>query len=145
MNSYQNIKIADQYLLQRIESASPEQLHAMLLEAGQKFLIHAIDAMNANDLPAKARHFSRVTEIIIELSGRLNQEQGGELVANLTRIYSWWIDVLFDASQKNLPEPLQVVQKQMGEMRASWEELHHRKVATAQPETKRVSLDGLVG
>lgn len=145
MHGYQSGKAADLYLLQRIESATPEQLHAMLLEAGQKFLGLAIVAMNSRDIAGKSRHLSRSSEIIVELSGRLNHEGGGELVLNLARIYDGWIDVLFDASQKNEPERIQTIVNQMAEMRVTWEELHQKKTSAAHPEPTKPSLDGLVG
>lgn len=145
MQSYQSGKVADQYLLQRIEGATPELLHAMLLEAAQKFLKMAMAATENRDIPAKSKYFSRVTEIIVELSGRLNHEDGGEVVQNLIRIYNWWIDLIFDASQKNEPDRLRIIESQMGEMRATWEELHQKKVNEAQPAKARSSLDGLVG
>lgn len=113
----------EQDLVHKIEGASPAQLHAMLLEAGQKFLNLAFLAMQQNDAAGKSRHLSRVSEIIVELSGRLNHEIGGELVTNLARIYDGWIDALFDAGQKHQPERLLIVSNQMGEMRATWEEL----------------------
>lgn len=145
MQSHQTGKVADQYLLQRIEAASPEQLHAMLLEAGQKFLSLAIMAMNGNDIPGKSRHLSRVSDIIVELSGQLNRNDGGELVLNLSQIYTGWIDTLFDASQKKQPERLTIIVDQMAELRLTWEELHQKKTIAAQPGAARVSLDGLVG
>jgi flagellar protein FliS len=101
--------------------------------------------MNNHDISAKSRHLSRVSEIIVELSGRLNLEDGGEVVENLVRIYNWWIDLIFDASQKNEPERLEIVVTMMGEMRATWEELHVRKASLAQSDQAKVSLDGLLG
>lgn len=118
-----NAKVADQDLVRRIEGASPAELHAMLLEAGEKFLGLAIAAMKMDDVAGKSRHFSRVSEIIVELSGRLNRETGGELAVNLARIYEGWIDALFDAGQKNEVDRLHLILKQMGEMRTTWEEL----------------------
>ena len=135
MQNLQNQAIDDQAVIQRIERMRPELLHAMLLEAGEKSLSLAIVAMNSQDIPGKSGHLSLVTEIIIELSGRLNQEHGGELVANLGRVYSWWIDAIFDANQKNQPEVLQVILKQMGDMRATWLELHRQTEAVGAPGT----------
>lgn len=123
-----NAKVADQDLVRRIEGASPAELHAMLLEAGEKFLGLAIAAMKMDDVAGKSRHFSRVSEIIVELSGRLNRETGGELAANLARIYEGWIDALFDAGQKNEVDRLHLILKQMGEMRTTWEELFQTPV-----------------
>ena len=144
MQEYGGGKAAEQYLIQRIQGASPEQLVAMLLEGGQRFLNQAITAMKNRDIPGKARHLHRVSDIILELTVRLNHEDGGELVGNLDRIYDWWMRELFDAAQMNQPERLQLIQRQMGEMRATWEELHQKKSGTGQPTSAPVSLDGLV-
>lgn len=136
-------KAADQYLVQRIQGASPEQLVAMLLEGGQRFLNLALQAMKTRDLPNQARYVNRVADIIIGLKERLNHDDGGELVENLIRIYDWWMDELFDAAMKNQPERLQVISSQMGEMRATWEELHQRKAGNAQPPNPTASLGEL--
>jgi len=144
MQEYGGGKAAEQYLAQRIQGASPEQLVAMLLEGGQRFLNLALIAMQNRDIPGKARHLHRVSDIILELTIRLNLEEGGELVTNLNRIYDWWMRELFDAGQKNQPERLQLIQRQMGEMRATWEELHQKKTGAGQPTSSSVSLDGLV-
>lgn len=124
MDTYVDRAIADQDLSRQIQEASPAQLHAMLLGIGQKFLGLAINAMNEQDVSSKSRHLSRVSEIILELESRINHEGGGELAVNLSRIYGWWNDVLFDASQKNQPDRLLPLLNQMAEMQASWEALH---------------------
>lgn len=128
MQGYPGSKAADQYLAQRVEGASPEQLVAILLEGGQKFLTMVLAAMASNDIPAKARHANRVSDFILEMSLRLNREEGGELVDNLDRIYKWWMDELFEAARKNEPQRLESLRNQMGILRGSWEELHRKKV-----------------
>lgn len=124
MNTNVDRPTTDQDLSRQIQEASPAQLHAMLLGIGQKFLKLAITAMQEQDIPSKSRHLSRVSEIILELESRINHEAGGELAANLSRIYSWWNDVLFDASQKNQPDRLVPLLNQMADMQISWETLH---------------------
>lgn len=143
MQGHVSGKAADQYLVQRIQGASPEQLVAMLLEGGQRFLNLALQAMKTRDLPNQARYVNRVADIIIGLKERLNLDDGGELVENLIRIYDWWMDELFDAAMKNQPERLQVISGQMGEMRATWEELHQRKAGSSQPPNPTASLGEL--
>ena len=73
MQGYPGSKATDQYLAQRIEAASPEQLAAILLEGGQKYVQLALAAMASNDIPTKARHVNRVSDIILELTLRLNR------------------------------------------------------------------------
>ena len=140
MQGYGSGKAADHYLLQRIEGASPEQLVAMLLEGGQRFLALALQAMKEHDLVNQPRYVNRVSDIIMALRERLNFDGGGELVENLTRIYDWWLDELFKASMQNQPERLQMISRHMGDLRTTWEELHQRKTSGDQPPDASPSL-----
>ena len=63
MQAYPDPKAAQLYLAQRLETASPEQLVAILLEGGQKYLSLALAALKANDIPGKVRHVNRVSRI----------------------------------------------------------------------------------
>lgn len=136
----------DQYLVQRINGASAEQLVVMLLEGGQRFLGQAISAMAKRDIPAKARLVNRVSAIIEELMVRLNHEEGGDLVANLSRLYEWWLNELFEGSQNNQADRLERVHRQMGEVRASWEELQqHQSGPASAREATTLNSEGLVG
>lgn len=141
MKGYTAGKAADQYLLQRIQSASPEQMVAMLLEGGQRFIKLTIEAMKQNKPIEQARCSNRTVDIILELRERLNHEDGGEVVENLIRIYDWWTDEVFEGAQKNQPERLQRLADQMGDMRETWEELHRRKTAGAPPAPDTTSRD----
>jgi flagellar biosynthetic protein FliS len=145
MQGYPGSKAADQYLAQRVEGASPEQLVAILLEGGQKFLNLLLAAMAAKDVPAKARHANRVSDIILELSLRLNREDGGEVVDNLERIYKWWMDELFEAARKDEPNRLETMRNQMNIMRNTWEERHRKNVLANKPAAPAASLNEMVG
>lgn len=113
----------EQELIRMLQEASPAQFHAMLLEMAEQSLDLAIHAMNEGDRAGKSRHLSRVSAIIQDLSGRVNLVDGGELAVNLSRIYSWWIDVLFEAGQSDQLPRLRTLGHQMRDMRSSWEEL----------------------
>lgn len=135
--------VADRYLIQKINGASPEQLAVMLLEGAQKFLTQAMAAMSQRDIPTKARLVNRVSAIIEELTVRLDHESGGELAVNLARLYEWWLNELFEGSQHNQPERLQRVHRQMGEIRLTWQELDQKRAPT--PENHTLRTEGLVG
>jgi len=128
MNPYS--RATDQYLTQKVMGASPEQLVAMLLEGGQRYLLKTIQAMGCKDLKAQAQATDRVFAIIQELTLRLNREDGGELVTNLLRTYEWWGRVLMKANMELRPEALQRVSDQMGELKQAWEEFHQKKNAS---------------
>jgi flagellar protein FliS len=135
---------SDQYLLQKINGASTEQLVVLLLDGAQRFLAQAIQAMSRKDIPAKARLVNRVSAIVEELSVWVDQEQGGELAINLTRIYEWWLNELFEGSQSNQVDRLTRVQRQMGELRATWEQLDQKQRQTGNPAST-TGFDGVVG
>jgi flagellar protein FliS len=115
----------------------------MLLEGAQRFLNQAIVALRNRDIQTKARLVNRVSAIIEELAVRLNHEEGGEVVDNLTRIYEWWLKELFEASQKNQPERLEYIGRQMAEMKGTWDQLSVRQHA-AMP-AMAFTAEGLVG
>lgn len=135
---------SDQYLLQKINGASTEQLVAMLLEGAQRFLGQAILYMERRDIPAKSNSINRVSAIIEELIVWVNQAEGGELGCNLLRIYDWWLNELFEGSQKNQKERLDHILRQMGEMRSTWMEVDQRKRGAASVSST-LGQHGVVG
>ncbi len=143
MNPNYGGSAANTYLIQQINGASPEHLMYMLLEGAQKFLLQAVAAMRRRDIATRARMVNRVSSIVEELAIRLNHEEGGELVENLTRIYDWWLKELFEASQKNQVERLEAIERQVGEMKLAWAELNQRQLTLNQPAIS--SPQGMVG
>jgi flagellar protein FliS len=143
MHPYFGGKPAQQYLTQRINGATPEQLVAMLLEGAQRFLAQAIVALRSRDIAGKAKLVNRVSAIIEELAVRLNHEEGGEVVENLTRIYEWWLKELFEASQKNQPERLEFIGHQMADLKSTWDLVSQRQSAAMAPMA--FTAEGLVG
>jgi len=128
MNPYP--KASDQYITQRVLGASPEQLVALLLEGGQRFLAQAIQAMSRKDFAAKGQALNRVSAIIEELTLRLDHEGGGELVENLMGLYDWWVREIIDAGAQLEASRLERVSRQMGEMRQSWEQAYQARMGT---------------
>lgn len=143
MHPYSSGKPAEQYLTQRINGASPEQLVAILLEGAQKFLLQAIAAIRNRDIPTKAKMVNKVSAILEELTIGLNHEEGGELVMNLARIYEWWLKELFEASQKNEPARLEFICAQISDMRATWNQVGQAQHPSMPPAPFNAA--GLVG
>jgi flagellar protein FliS len=138
------------YLAQRINSASSEELVAMLLEGAQRFLLEAVKAIHAKDLRTKARHLQRVSEIMQKLLGMLNPEGDRTLVDKLHGIYIWWIKEMFEGSRHNRPEQIERVVRQMEAMRSGWTELAARQGREGQGQSEsrsaaQFSVEGLVG
>lgn len=116
-------KATDIYLEQRVLSANPEQQMALLMEAGQKFIGVAIRAVEQKDYQKSADAFCRISAIITESAFRLDHESNTDLVHSLTKIYDWWLSLLFDASANKDIEKLRLLSKHMNEIGNSWEQL----------------------
>jgi len=130
----QGVAQSESYLLQRINSATPEQLCVIFLEGAQRFLLQAINAVKERNLQDKARFVNRTSAIIEELTVQLNHDEESELVINLSRIYEWWMNQLFEGSRENNADKMEVIYRQMGSMKTTWEELI-QKSQTAPPPT----------
>ena len=135
-------KASDQYLTQRVIGASPEQLVALLLEGGQRFLAQAVQALGRKDYGAKGMALNRVSAIVEELTVRLDLEGGGELAENLMRLYDWWGREIVEASAHLDAIRLERVSRQMGEMRQSWEQAHQKRVGAGAPAFQAGNLVG---
>lgn len=99
----------------------PEHMVVLLLEGGQRFLAKAEEAIERQDPMIRDHYLKRVLAILEELTRRLNHEQGGELVDNLTRVYGWWGREVLDAGGQEDVDRLKLIASQMGEIRRSWE------------------------
>ena len=136
-------KQAENYLAQRINSASPEELAAMLLAGAERFLTQAAAAIRRKDFMEKARLVKRAADIIQALQDMINPEGEEEAVNRLHGIYIWWLKDIFEASMKDRPEQIEVVIAQMVNLRGGWEELSARAPAPQAPAA--FSMEGLVG
>jgi flagellar biosynthetic protein FliS len=144
---------ANTYLAQRINSASAEELAAMLLAGAERFLREAGAAIRRKDYMEKARLINRSSDIVQALVGLLNPDGEAQLVDRLHGIYVWWIKEMFEASMKDRPEQLDPVVKQMASLRGAWEELTARQARAqipAQPQAATApvgsfTVEGLVG
>jgi|GEM_PF-356771 len=133
---------SESYLLQRINSATPEQLCVIFLEGAQRFLLQAINAVKERNLQDKARFVNRVSAIIEELTVQLNHDEESELVINLSRIYEWWMNQLFEGSRENNAEKMELIYGQMGSMKTTWEELIHKSQTAPPPTSETVGRLG---
>ena len=107
-------------------TAIPEHMVVLLLEAGQRFVVKLQEVVALDD-PRPRVHFSKkVLAILEELDRRLNHEQGGELVDNLTRMHAWWRKEVLQACEAGDLERLGRVHAQMGEIRYAWEQVLFR-------------------
>lgn len=103
-----------------VATASPHRLVQMLMDGVQEKLIAAKGFMASNQIAQKGETISWAITIIDSLRACLNTEAGGEVAANLNRLYDYMEVRLLEANLKNDPTMIDEVGQLMAEIKAGW-------------------------
>lgn len=80
---------AGQYLADKVATATPAQLTGMLYDGAVGALRGAIRLQEAGDWQGALPRSLKAQRIVLELRESLDHAAGGELAANLYRLYTW--------------------------------------------------------
>jgi len=109
-----------------VYSARPVELVVMLYDGAIQSLVQANALIQRGDIQAKAKQIIRATNIISELSGVLDLEQG-EVAQNLDGIYGYARKQLISANLRNDQRKINEVVNLLKELRSAWQELAQRQ------------------
>ena len=112
---------ANQYLRQRVETATPAQLIGMLYDAGTGAIRTALKAHEEGDREEACRQYLRAQDVVMELRFALNPE-AGEIARNLDSIYAYLFQRLVDANIKRDPAPAQEALGLLASLQEAWRE-----------------------
>lgn len=101
--------------------ASPHRLVQMLMEGALDKILTAKGYLQRREIAEKGRHISWAISIINGLSASLDQEQGGEIAANLAALYEYMCKRLLDANINDSAETLDEVAELMRQIKAGWD------------------------
>lgn len=99
---------------------SKGRLIVMLYEGAIKFMKLAIKEMEAKNYEAKGRYINKAQNIINELNIMLDMDAGGEIAANLRKLYSFMNNNLSQANTKCDPQMVREVIALMEELNQGW-------------------------
>ena len=119
-------KRTNAYHEQRILTASPARLVVMLYEAAMTSLNKAIKAIGEGDIKGRWAANKHAVDIIEQLLVTLDTERGGEIAANLERLYPFMIRHLINVDLHNDPVPAREVIELLEPMHKSWCELERQ-------------------
>ena len=111
---------ADAYRKTEAQSRSPMELVVMLYDGALRFVGQA---QAATDKRVRTRAVSRAIAIITELQNTLNLKQGGDVAAELDRLYSFLHGRLLDATMKGDADAFDEVRKVLVTLRDGWSEM----------------------
>lgn len=102
-------------------AADPHRLIQMLMEGGLTRLAQARGAMERNETALKGELISKAIGIVGGLRQGLDLEKGGEIAANLDRLYDYMTRRLMDANVQNDPAILEEVSGLLREVKEGWD------------------------
>lgn len=107
----------------RVEGASPHKLIAVLFEE----LLRAIDgtklAMERGDIARQADRQARALSILQALDASLDMERGGEIAANLSKIYREGRRLIAAGAREKRPDMIARARAMIGEIAVAWEQI----------------------
>jgi len=116
------------YRTTQTQTASPVELVVLLYDGAIRFLADAERAMAAGDLRARATAISRALAIVNELQATLDLERGGEIAAELDRLYDFIQDRLLRVTRDHNAAGLGDAQRVLNAIADAW-----RTIAAAPP------------
>lgn len=119
------------YQTQQIISASPARLVAMLYDRAIGCLETAVRAIEAGEIEARCRANGKAMDVIGHLCMTLDMERGGQIAANLDRLYRFMLARLPEVDLRNDPGPARDVIALLEPLRRSWHRLAERDEAGA--------------
>jgi flagellar protein FliS len=120
-----------------VNAARPLELVVMLYDGAIESIQRAVQAIASGDVQDKAAQVSKATNILSELSGVLDLDQG-EVAHNLAGLYDYMRSQLLQANLRNSPERLEEVARLLAELRGSWRALADKQ----REERKQAALHG---
>lgn len=104
-----------------VDMADPHQLVCLLFDALNRAIGSAKLTMQAGDIPAKCKHISHAISILEEgLRAPLDMEKGGEIAANLNKLYEYCVTRLIVANAKNDVAALDEVTRLIEPVASGW-------------------------
>ncbi len=106
-----------------IETTDRVQIVLMLYDGALNHLKRAKHKISNGDNISKGHHFSKATAIVGELSNVLDMEKGGDISANLRRLYDFVQQRLLYANMNNDIKSLEEAEEVLNTIRGGWKEM----------------------
>jgi flagellar protein FliS len=116
MRQYQQVSVHS-----GIMDASPHRLVQMLMEGALEKIALAKGYMTNNEIANKGENIGKAIAIVGGLQGSLNHDSGGEISANLNRLYDYMSTRLVIANLHNDASILDEVTSLMMDIKMGWD------------------------
>jgi len=98
LNTMPNANVYANYKRASVDTATPEKLLHMLFDGGIRFLNLGKLAIEQKDYSSANKNFVKVQDILYELMVSLDMDKGGEIAANLYKLYDFYRNEVMKAN-----------------------------------------------
>jgi flagellar protein FliS len=114
-----------------VAGADPHRLIQMLMEGALTRMSQAKGMIEIKNHEGKAKLLGRVMDIISTLQSSLDHEQGGDISANLDRLYDYMNRRLLEASSANDTSMIDEVMSLLLEIKSGWDGIRDEYLANS--------------
>jgi flagellar protein FliS len=118
----QNAYAQNAYLETEILAADPLRLVQLLYQAALQAVGNARSHLRKGEIRERSRQITRAMEALAELTGALDVEKGGEIAANLARLYDYMSRRLQEANAMQVEPPLIEVERLLNTLLDAWKQ-----------------------
>ncbi|MBA9085781.1 Flagellar protein FliS [compost metagenome] len=119
----QNMSAYQSYQKNKYETASPHRLTLMLYNGAIQFATRSQEAISLGNIGDSNLYIQKTQDIVFELLSSLNEREGGEIAANLRRIYLYINDLLLQANLKKDEQSIVEAISLLKELQSAWEQI----------------------
>ena len=113
-----------------VVDADPHRLIQMLLDGAMDRLAQARGAMQAGEIALMGEALGKALGIISGLKAALDLERGGDIAANLERLYDYMTLRLMDVHRRREAAPIDEVATLLGDIKSGWDGIRSQVVST---------------
>ena len=121
------------YLESRVLSADPLELICLLYQHALDQVQEARRQLASGEIAARSKAISKAIGVLGTLTGSLDRKAGGDIAANLERLYGYMTVRLTEANMRQDDRILTEVQSLLITMADGWNQIRPRQTAPAEP------------
>jgi flagellar protein FliS len=118
--------------LSNVVSADPMELVCLLYQHALNAVQDARRHLASHDIAGRAQAISKAIGLIGELHASLDHDAGGQISANLEKLYSYMMFRITEANIRKQDAPLAEVESLLATLADAWREARARQAAEAQ-------------
>jgi flagellar protein FliS len=131
------MSVPDQYLKTQVMTASPYDLHLMVVNGAIRYAKHAEKSLEARSYEIAHLSLTKSREFVAEMMSGLRPEHAPEAVANLKSLFNFVHANLVRADMERNPQLVQDAVRILELHRETWTELGRQLAAAEKAETPR--------